>query len=127
MCNDKFYVKNGTCAPCSSGCSLCEASNKCTKCDTGLELIQTTDGNGVTFGGCIKTSPDLNCLKWSIGSGEYEIPHCLKCKQGYKYKYTGKCELMTDTEKTYVQRIRIRAINNIMFNIIYIFENSVNL
>ena len=94
-CNTSYYLSNGNCLPCSSGCYVCTSSSYCTKCGNWLILNTTTHKCDTTcssvLSNCAECSNASTCTKCS---GEYyinsqnkcspcsDISNCLQCSNG---------------------------------------------
>ena len=116
-CNATYYLSNGNCFACSSGCYTCTNSSYCTKCGDWLILNSNThkcdtscstvlsncvgcsDASTCTrcYGGyyvnssnkCSPCSDISNCIECSSGS------ICTACASGYYVNSSNKCSKCT--------------------------------
>ncbi len=75
VCHDGFYLKDGICTQCSTGCMTCSDDGKCNNCMDNYALI----------GGKCEACIDKNCITCNKGIGK-----CTLCKSGFA-QVNGKC------------------------------------
>lgn len=85
-CPSNYYISDGYCLPCSSGCAECLNSSTCTTCLSGFSMTvdnqcvsQCPDGYISIDGICIVKCDDDNCIDCTISHPEI----CKKCSDGF--------------------------------------------
>ena len=115
-CNSTYYLSNGSCLSCSSGCVQCINANYCTKCSNWIVLNTSTHksekncnaylsncvdctsatnctrcygGYYLNSGKCLSCTNIANCINCSSGSV------CVACKTGYYVNSSNTCSKCT--------------------------------
>ncbi|MCQ2817314.1 MAG: DUF285 domain-containing protein [archaeon] len=107
-CGSGYYEVDGVngteCVECPDKCATCISEEWCDECKENFTMFNNTE-----ISLCWDTSIDGNCLLWEIGEGANDTPYCKKCKADYVSRDGSICSPMTNQEKGFFQRIKIRT------------------